>query len=596
MDEKINNLFLYEKFDEIALISNELILTGLKPKTINQIGVARFKTKDHNAGIEAFKIAAQLDDQYASNYLRALEKARCIGLLCATTVSKLSFQSKIKVCYWTIERYKDFEEGKLKNLIETSLSEERFYVLQQLLLDKKLELASVLAGYMNLSSQKNISRVLSIFRAIGRQNFLEKIRLLPGAFNSIAPQLKLVDLALDEKYHEFVDLFNSDSKIFMRCSVLQDYYLKSLATLDKKGLFLDVLSSDKINLSVKAAYQKFVGQKKRSIETLRLVLENEADETARWAIIYNLAEQGYYHDSVKKKTVEKLPMDVSRVILLNAKARYLYDLKKYEESFDSIKASNDLHRSLSIEPSSYEHLISFYKNARSLNRVAPCLNEYGPVFIVGSPRCGSTLLAAKLCSNSTFVSLGESNLVGLGLQKINTGRTYQEVADYITERLKKNANGNTPVIKLLDNIFYVPQILHLFPRAKIIYLSRDRKDTAWSIFENFFTSRWMVYANSIEKIERHLNAVEEASNLWQKMAYQNYLTINYNDLATQTTETLNMLSEFLGSAVKNKKVVGQVTYTGSASQVHSEVKFQTGKWANLHEFFDKNFKTTWDRL
>ena len=152
------------------------------------------------------------------------------------------------------------------------------------------------------------------------------------------------------------------------------------------------------------------------------------------------------------------------------------------------------------------------------------------------------------------------------------------------------------LIKLLDNIFYVPQILHLFPRAKIIYLSRDRKDTAWSIFENFFTSRWMVYANSIEKIERHLNAVEEASNLWQKMAYQNYLTINYNDLATQTTETLNMLSEFLGSAVKNKKVVGQVTYTGSASQVHSEVKFQTGKWANLHEFFDKNFKTTWDRL
>ena len=177
MDEKINNLFSYEKFGEIALISNEMILTGLRPKTINQIGVARFKTKDHSAGIEAFKIAAQLVDQYASNYLRALEKARCIGLLCATTVSEFSFQLKLKVCYWIIVRHKDFAERELKNLIETSLSEERFYVLQQLLLDKKFELASVLAGYINLSSQKNISRVLSIFKAVGQRNFLEKIRL-----------------------------------------------------------------------------------------------------------------------------------------------------------------------------------------------------------------------------------------------------------------------------------------------------------------------------------------------------------------------------------------------------------------------------------
>ena len=106
----------------------------------------------------------------------------------------------------------------------------------------------------------------------------------------------------------------------------------------------------------------------------------------------------------------------------------------------------------------------------------------------------------------------------------------------------------------------------------------------------------MLYATSIEKIERHLNAVEEANNLWQRLEHQNYLPISYNDLSTRTTETLDILSEFLGRTVKNKKVSEQLIYTASASQVRLDVKLQAGKWLNLYEYFDRDFKATWSRL
>ena len=596
MDEEINTLFSIEKFTEIIQISNKLPLASLKPKTINQIGIARFKLGKYPAGIEAFKNAAYLDDQYAENYLRALEKGERVNELCAGTVSCFSNPTKINVCYWIIERHKKFDANSLKNLVETSLMEESFYVLQRLLIEEKVNLASVLMENINLAKISNISRVLSIFRAIGHSNLIEKVLELPTTFTLIESQLKLIGMALEEKYHDFVAYFNEKREIHMRCPVLQEYLMKSLGVVDRNGLFKKLLESDEIDQTVKAAFLKFSGEKQSSIEKLKLVLEGESDNIARNTIIYNLAEQGYYHGSLSEVNDERMGTNISRVILLNAVARYRYHLEDFEGSFKAIKASNDLHQNLIDETVDYERVVSSYQELISLSAAVPCNNNYSPVFIVGSPRCGSSLLAAKLCSNSGFAPLGESNLVRIGLRQLEIGRSYQEVADFITERFKQNANGKTPVIKLLENIFYVPLILHLFPTAKIIYLSRDRKDTAWSIFENFFITRWMLYATSIEKIERHLNAVEEANNLWQRLEHQNYLPISYNDLSTRTTETLDILSEFLGRTVKNKKVSEQLIYTASASQVRLDVKLQAGKWLNLYEYFDKDFKATWSRL
>lgn len=596
MDEEINTLFSDERFDEVVQTSNKLSLIRLKPKTLNQIGVARLKTGKYVAGVEAFKHAARLDDFYVANYLRALEKAKCINDLCADTLSGFSPVVKTKVCNWIIERHGKFDDHVLKNLIEKYMINERFLVLQRLLFEENLDSVSIMAKYLDLTIPENTSKVLAIFKSLGRVNFISKVTRFSKSFSLIERQLSLVDMGLEEKYHEFIELFNSDWETFIKCIVLQEYYLTSAAAVDKKGLFQKLLMSDDIDLSVKAAFQKFAGQGKHSKDTLKRLLDDEQDESVRRTIIYNLAEQGYYHSSLNEMNVGAMGRTFSDIIILNSIARFKYHLRDYEGSFKAIRASNDLHSDLSRSPPDYERLINSYGQLASFKGDVPCFSDYSPIFIVGAPRCGSTLLEAKLSSNSALTSLGESNLLSIGLSQLKLGKSYQEVSNYITSRLKKNSFGKIPVIKLLENIFYVPVILNLFPNAKIIYIARDHQDIAWSVYENFFTSTSMEYATSLQKIKRHLDAVEGANNLWASLNFQNYTAITYKDIATNLTATLTELSEFLSTAIKNKDVGEQVIYTASTSQVRSQVKFQTGRWRTLYNFFDKEFKEVWDTI
>lgn len=126
-----------------------------------------------------------------------------------------------------------------------------------------------------------------------------------------------------------------------------------------------------------------------------------------------------------------------------------------------------------------------------------------PVFVLGMPRSGTTLVEQILGSHSQVFGAGELSLIPQQIQKLEaweaklgSGRHYPECVDDMTqdesvrfaEKLLAELQAYAPnaqrvVDKLPHNFEHVGLIKLLFPNAKILHLKREPRDVAMS---NFF--------------------------------------------------------------------------------------------------------------
>jgi len=155
-----------------------------------------------------------------------------------------------------------------------------------------------------------------------------------------------------------------------------------------------------------------------------------------------------------------------------------------------------------------------------------------PVFIVGMPRSGTTLMEHMIASHPRAVGAGElpeipriSRLISPEDGRRHSAATAlsmltdENIAAY-AERylsvLQQGANGaNRIVDKLPGNVFYLGLISILFPKATIIHAMRHPLDTCLSCyFQNFTNVRW---ANDLAVIADIYDLYREVIAYWQSV-------------------------------------------------------------------------------
>ncbi|MEZ5953843.1 MAG: sulfotransferase [Hyphomonas sp.] len=133
-----------------------------------------------------------------------------------------------------------------------------------------------------------------------------------------------------------------------------------------------------------------------------------------------------------------------------------------------------------------------------------------PIFIVGMPRTGTTLIDRILSSHSLVTSGGELADFGMALKRLS-GTQSNKVLDQETlaaaERVDLSALGRTYaesvrstlglegrfIDKLPLNILYAPAILAALPDARVICLRRHPADTVLSNYRQLFATRFPYY-------------------------------------------------------------------------------------------------------
>jgi len=291
------------------------------------------------------------------------------------------------------------------------------------------------------------------------------------------------------------------------------------------------------------------------------------------------------------KLRQLLPKEsIAYVNLTFSLGKIMEDLGEHERAFEYIETANDMrHKQLSYDnESEIAHLqaVVDLTSEEQLQRVSE-LEDDAPIFIVGMPRCGSTLVEQILASHPNVESMGEcgffeaaiaeyhdsedpltlEKMQGLTIEQWgNVGQTYMRMVR------ESHPDARHVTDKSLTNIRFVGAIYQALPHAKIIHVQRHALDTCWSIYKNHLLSPTFSYGFNLGQLGYYYRAYERLMAHWAKALPEGAMyEIDYEELVQhQEIETLQLLSACnLNSddACFHFEKAPNVTLTASQTQV-----------------------------
>ncbi len=243
--------------------------------------------------------------------------------------------------------------------------------------------------------------------------------------------------------------------------------------------------------------------------------------------------------------------------------------------------------------------VAFPKEAFE-NRKFAGLDDDRPVFIVGMPRSGSTLVEQILSSHPEVYGAGEVKYLARALGQLRDRfpslPKYPEMVAKITpaqlEIVSKNyqqsigqgAGASKRITdKLLTNYFFLGLINLLFPNAKIIHTRRDPVDTCLSGFTKLFKDD-MPHSYDLTELGRYYAKYRELMEHWEKVLPEGFMTtVVYEDVVADTEKEAKRLIEFLGLPWNEKCVdfhkSDRPVKTASVAQVRRPIyKTSVQRW------------------
>ncbi|MBI3898948.1 MAG: tetratricopeptide repeat protein [Gammaproteobacteria bacterium] len=228
-----------------------------------------------------------------------------------------------------------------------------------------------------------------------------------------------------------------------------------------------------------------------------------------------------------------------------------------------------------------------------------------PVFIVGMPRSGTTLVEQIVASHPQVHGAGElvkiSEIITcLENQPGQAQRRYPEylnewvldesraaAAGYL-ERLRRDVKDQHHIVRVTDkmhfNFMHLGLIALLFPKARIIHCRRDPLDTCLSNYFHDFAPG-VNYAYSLEEIARYYQEYERVMRHWQDVLPIKILDSQYEKVVADIDTEARRLIDYLGlewhSACLEFYRSARTVRTLSVGQVRQPIYTQSKqRWKN----------------
>jgi tetratricopeptide (TPR) repeat protein len=217
-----------------------------------------------------------------------------------------------------------------------------------------------------------------------------------------------------------------------------------------------------------------------------------------------------------------------------------------------------------------------------------------PLFIVGMPRSGTSLLEQILACHSRVHARGETQDIGNlaatipyypdGVRNLSQDRLDALSSAYL-ERLRAMAPSALRVTdKLPGNYVYLGFISQIFPDARILHCRRDPRDVCLS---NYFTEFATGHSNAydLESLAQVYKAYEELMQHWKSVLPIPILDVPYEELVAEPRTWVERVLSFCGlewedaclDFHKSKRLV----VTASYDQVRKPLyKSSVGRWKN----------------
>ena len=359
----------------------------------------------------------------------------------------------------------------------------------------------------------------------------------------------------------------------------------------------------------KATSLRFLGHLAEAEAVCDKVISRNADDYEIIGLRSSLRKQSEtsnHVEELKERLFTGIKTTKGGVHVCYALAKELEDLGHYAESFQFLEQGAGLkRRSIKYDPQQdrelFEALIKVF-NADVFSRPAGGHDCQEPIFVLGLPRTGSTLVERILSSHSKVDTAGELQQFGAELSRLikerrgdnqirskeefieaSIGVDYGKLGRSYIETTRPFSGGKVHFIdKLPLNCLHIGLIHLAMPKAKIIHVTRGSMDTCYAIYKNLFNKAYP-FSYDLLEIGRYYIGYYRMMEHWRDMLPGKILDISYEELVTnQETQSRRLLSHCdldWEADVLDFHKSAHASMTASAAQVRQPIySSSVAKW------------------
>lgn len=477
--------------------------------------------------------------------------------------------------------------------------------------------------FEKLISIKTTSEVYYIFGNIKKKlnknyeaiSFFEKsIKLNPKfseAYNNLGNTKKLVNERDQAEYYykKAISLKEDNIQALFNLSTIlkenNDY--KNLILIYEKILKLDE-NNIKTNYNIGSAYL-FLGeiQKGRKFFEKVIKIDNFHIPSLRnYISITKIDKKNQIFKKLEKIDLNNLNND-NKVLMLNALSKGYLDMDNKEQGFKYLNKSNLLKKkksdfSMKTQERQFNKIKSFFADIDNTKLEFDNKIVSNPIFIVGMPRSGTSLLEQILSSHSKIYGAGELNYLQkiidqLGIDNSNYSKDYfKKIRDYYYSHLIKISQNHFIIDKLPINFKWIGFITKSFPEAKILHIKRNPMAVCWSNYKTHFVDKGMDFNLTQEDVANYYSLYIDLMNFWSKKFEKNILEIEYEnfvqDFQRNTKKILGFLNLDWEDKIINYEKNHRSVSTASYQQVREKIKKNTSEqWKIYKDYLVKMQET-----
>lgn len=287
--------------------------------------------------------------------------------------------------------------------------------------------------------------------------------------------------------------------------------------------------------------------------------------------------------------------DKARCSVLFAQAKAHDDIGAYAKAAQCLRQANSMaHAATRWSRKNWRRAVESRLASKPFTQHLEAAN-FEPVFIVGMPRSGTTLVAQRLARYAGVCNRGELPwLAKLAQLPVLAGNPPREVLERCAaihaSQLRQDDAGDARffIDKQPLNFRYVDLMLALWPNAKVIHCRRGARDTALSLWSQWFMEDVQGYAYAFEDIAVVMRDCERLMAHWQARYPQAIREVRYETLIAQPEAQIALLAQWIGLPADHAaQADADVATIGTASLWQARQPIYTrsiGRWRNYAPF------------
>ena len=218
-----------------------------------------------------------------------------------------------------------------------------------------------------------------------------------------------------------------------------------------------------------------------------------------------------------------------------------------------------------------------------------------PIFIVGMPRSGTTLIEQILSSHSDIYGAGELNYLPKIMEEINikNDNNFEKIIKYIRfkylKKLTKLSEKPFIIDKLPMNFRWIGFIINAFPEAKIIHLERNPMAVCWSNYKINFNDTGMNFTLSQKDTAEYYVLYDDLIKYWLEKYNKKIINVNYEKFVSNHEKGIEKIIKETDlewqDNLKTYEKIQRPIETASLHQVREKIfKNSSQKWKKYEDY------------